>query len=85
MGEKNIGKDAKEKTPILNDGHRVIFKLNLHSLDASRLTGRSDAVNQPAAVPVVPRSRKGGIAHPAAHRSLVGTHTNHSVRQILAQ
>ena len=30
MGQK-VGKDAKERTPILNDGHKVIFILNLHS------------------------------------------------------
>lgn len=49
MGEKNIGKDAKENTPIFSNGHKVIFKWTLHSPYANRLTGGAGEVNQPVA------------------------------------
>lgn len=65
MGEKNIGKDAKENTPNFSDRHKVIFKLNLHSPYVNRLTGGSGEVNQPAAVCMGSQSRKDAISHPA--------------------
>lgn len=58
MGEKNHGKDAKENTPIFSDGHKVVFKWNLHSSYANRLTGGSGEVNQSVAVRMGSRAER---------------------------